>query len=705
MPIPLTLSDIRAFSGTDRVLLDSQGGLQSVNKGQRFKSFINFGDARQKNLDTYNAIRDAILNDPRYFAHDVQEMAEKLLGAVRTDRAISAVQIRGIVDQLDAMSTDSLRLGAARQLAGVHVAGRGIPEFARDFAAAYKTVAERTITDPEPAGGYGKMDFGAAIDAFEHRVEDLLTRMGDAPGDREMLGAKFLDYFGKYGLPDQGECEALVDKLKANLDESRAAGARHGEPTRQIVLDVLQSATKPLPSGAVAALAALGHSMPKGGLEAIRPGATPVDLHKALVGFYESLKAAGNAGIQMVADADAVMPAQAILTRTAVESLPTDAKRAILDLLETDDGRNLVAFYDSQAMNSPDAAHLASDIGLLVQQLKTSLGRPNPDEFFARPANFDPVRLPPSVIGHFSMEGMVNGAGSKPIADLFQGFAAKAGLEGRDAVRLFQSLVNERAKALQVTNLPVQLGVNLVRTNAQGFKVFDPDIKDTSFEKDVARNVQVALPGGKRITRENLSEARDLLMEFVTGVPGAKFATASRVDKTKVHVLMASMNQSVAGVAGGAVNETLDTRNWTMAYETSGPVKAGNFNFTLSKDPATGDVTIQGSVRKDFRGFVVFSGSGEPTAAGKGSFERTDFTVKFPAANLDTLGKAAWAIYDHDIVNAADRNPARPRECHEDAAKLVPPPFRFTGTVEVHRDVVVNAAPPGASPFADANDD
>ena len=89
----ITLNTILQFTGSDRVLLNAQGtGLVSVNRLQRFKSFFNIGDARQKNAETLTAIHHAVLNDPRFASKELQDQAVRLLSEVRVDRALDATR-------------------------------------------------------------------------------------------------------------------------------------------------------------------------------------------------------------------------------------------------------------------------------------------------------------------------------------------------------------------------------------------------------------------------------------------------------------------------------------------------------------------------------------------------------------------------------------------------------------------------------------
>ena len=106
----ISLDTISRFNGTGNVLLNTSGtDLESVGVKQSLKSFFNVGDARDRNNTTMSAIRDAVFNDPRFKSRDLKDRAKLLLDGVRTDRAIDASRIKGIVKELLALvdGTDS----------------------------------------------------------------------------------------------------------------------------------------------------------------------------------------------------------------------------------------------------------------------------------------------------------------------------------------------------------------------------------------------------------------------------------------------------------------------------------------------------------------------------------------------------------------------------------------------------------------------
>lgn len=70
-----------------------------------------------------------------------------------------------------------------------------------------------------------------------------------------------------------------------------------------------------------------------------------------------------------------------------------------------------------------------------------------------------------------------------------------------------------------------------------------PDIESTQFAKDLNRNETVKLPGNQMLDNHSLDGARDQLASFVTNGAKTTYASLGDVEKGKVRVLMAILNQ------------------------------------------------------------------------------------------------------------------------------------------------------------------
>ena len=681
----LSIDAIRNFAGTDRILVGQQGVLQSVDKGQRFRSFFNIGDARQRNSETLAAIHQAIVNDPRYFARDVQQEAVRLLSQVRTDRAIGVAEIKSIIDRLDSMSLPGQRRAAAQNIVTARLAVRGRPDFLPPgMETGYARLAREEIAIHEPAvGGFGHMDFDAALDAFEAKMQNLFTRLGDGAGDAEVLaricGKGLRSVAG--GLKSQASLDAFVDDLKANLDESRALGAQYGEEARLDVVDMLLNMEKPIaPTAAVPnpmrTLVEIGRNLPQARLANLNARSSASEINAAVREFVQALTTAPT-GLS-ITDAGEVMAAQGLMAKSAVTTWPDDVKANVLAALESDAGKNLQAFYKSEGL-SREASNCTFTLDLIATKLKAALGRPDPQMPIPVPAEPDATQLPPRVLAQFSLAATATGSGAGVVKDLID----KIEQGGSDNVSARQARMAALCHSMVVTNIPQQIyqGLFNEKTDEEGaviLRTFNPDKTGTQFDKDLLRGTPVRLPGGQPLSQDP-ARARDELVRFVTGDATATFATASTTDKMKANIIATCMNQSMSGIAMSAYGECLND-DPTSAYSKFTAVSNTNLDrdevFDLSKD-ANGDVKLHFISRRPVKAIAV---DGNVEMLALGSFDEFEMDITFPAGNLDALATADWTTYDHATVNAADKNKDDVSR-HITAADLVPDAFKFTGTV------------------------
>ncbi len=681
----LSIDAIRNFAGTDRILVGQQGVLQSVDKGQRFRSFFNIGDARQRNSETLAAIHQAIVNDPRYFARDVQQEAVRLLSQVRTDRAIGVAEIKSIIDRLDSMSLPGQRRAAAQNIVTARLAVRGRPDFLPPgMETGYARLAREEIAIHEPAvGGFGHMDFDAALDAFEAKMQNLFTRLGDGAGDAEVLaricGKGLRSVAG--GLKSQASLDAFVDDLKANLDESRALGAQYGEEARLDVVDMLLNMEKPIaPTAAVPnpmrTLVEIGRNLPQARLANLNARSSASEINAAVREFVQALTTAPT-GLS-ITDAGEVMAAQGLMAKSAVTTWPDDVKANVLAALESDAGKNLQAFYKSEGF-SREASNCTFTLDLIATKLKAALGRPDPQMPIPVPAEPDATQLPPRVLAQFSLAATATGSGAGMVKDLID----KIEQGGSDNVSARQARMAALCHSMVVTNIPQQIyqGLFNEKTDEEGaviLRTFNPDKTGTQFDKDLLRGTPVRLPGGQPLSQDP-ARARDELVRFVTGDATATFATASMADKMKANIIATCMNQSMSGIAMSAYGECLND-DPTSAYSKFTAVSNTNLDrdevFDLSKD-ANGDVKLHFISRRPVKAIAV---DGNVEMLALGSFDEFEMDITFPAGNLDALATADWTTYDHATVNAADKNKDDVSR-HITAADLVPDAFKFTGTV------------------------
>lgn len=353
----ISVDSIRNFSDGGRMLLDGNGGVGAAGPLQRLMVFFGLGGARARNTDTLGAIRAALAGDPRFFAADVQAEAARLLSKVRTDRAVGAAEIKAIVARLDGMSTGGKRLQAARDIVAGRIALRGIPDFLSECGRAgyVRLAGEEIVNGKEPACGYGKIDYDAALDGFEARMRAIFARLGDGPGDREVLsgmcGKGLRSKVG--GLKTRDLADTFVDGLRANLDESRALGLKYGERTRLAVVAMLKDMGKPvMPTGAapmpVAAMVEAARSLPKTAFANLGANPSAAEADAAMAGLAHALDRA-DFGFRLPDAAD-MRAAKSLMLHSFAESLDGAAKAGFLAALESDAGRDVLLRYDARGL-------------------------------------------------------------------------------------------------------------------------------------------------------------------------------------------------------------------------------------------------------------------------------------------------------------------------------------------------------------------
>ena len=130
--MPLTVEQLRSFDSNwgNLVVQQDANGAQQVKAGglrHALASLFHTDAAQARNKATYTAIRNAIMQDDRFFAPDVKAKADELLKGLDNGSGISASTIKGIIRQLDEMSTPEKQREAVRKAAIGHLAALGVP--------------------------------------------------------------------------------------------------------------------------------------------------------------------------------------------------------------------------------------------------------------------------------------------------------------------------------------------------------------------------------------------------------------------------------------------------------------------------------------------------------------------------------------------------------------------------------------------------
>ena len=674
--MPISVDQLRNFEGEHALRLGSDGGLEDVNRRQRFKSFFNIGHAREENRRTLDAIRTAIQNDPRYFAGAVRERAMALLAQVRTDRAIGVAQIRTIVQELDSLSTPEKQRAAISIAVTAHIAAN-TPASVEGFVGKYTLVARQVVTGSAQDGRFDMIDVAGELASYQEKIDAAVARIGDDEAVKELFfGSLERNTLGLFDRPlGQDAINDKVDRYKAGVQAFDSFDAH------DLGMTFLKMTGKPVHPGTVAAMESFSGKLPVDAISGLAAESAETDIHEAIRSFAKAVngtKFEFPEGVPPFEGSEEETAAQEYVIARALGRMSPLARTNLLDALKSPAGENLGRFYMSQVGQGAIGDYQTFMlVRSTLERLSGSEATAIPDE------EPDMSRLPPAVANQYSVAGGVSGAASAPLKSLITSWQMKAFAANPDHAfnpnESFKKKVNANATAQQAVNLAMEFSKIIVTDKDTGAKSLDYSKDKTAFFKDINRGVTIKLPDGKIISKDNMDSARDMLAEFVTGTDGAKFETAAPDVKAKVYILMASMNQSVPGGSTIAYSETLDPKGGQPMVLGMGTTRPNSHRYELSKD-GQGNITIKGTMIKNMVGISLMNQPGMKTL-GEGSFERADTTIRFPAADFERLAGADWTKYDHQPVDGADRKRDDAFR-HETAASLVPMEFRFTGTVE-----------------------
>ena len=673
--MPLTVNDLRTFTGTHALRTDAFGdNVESVNKWQRFKSFFDLGGARDQNARTLLVIREAIRNDPKFFAQDVQDRADVLIASVRTDRAIGVAQIKGIIAQLDAMSGDAERFGAARQIATGHLATRTVPDFAQGFQQMYKQLAIETVTRFEPETGFGSVDFGHRLDEFDATLRAVCNLIGDDPTARDVLAEvvtknKAFRDAGRSGIRAPEKLAETVTNLRAALEEGAEAGRLHGDMFRQIVEDSVRGLEHPYPAGTVTKIVNMAQAFSRSGLNALNADSSAEDIHAAFLEIYNACNTIDLSGAKIEGAGDR-LPIQTLFANCVFASIPDAAKPRVLAALESPTGTNLYAFYSDQSHTTDEAHKMPTYFQSAVSILKKSLGLPKPPDHPVIPLP-DFSRIPLSLLSRYSVAPAISGNAGGPVKKMIDKFQEDHTV---DAASDFRAMVNDAGKAQMVVNVAEQLAR-------------DPDFRgeDSSFSKDLPRSLEITLPDGSKLPTQDYNAARNKLVQFITGDPKAEFAKADKGIRGQACLLMSLMNQSVQGIVLTSFAHPFgaDPAGITRAVSINTPPNTGRIDhYSISKNDA-GDISIHLNSRLKLSFFMHANPNGtfDSVPLDDSSYCDCEVDMTLPRHDLDTIPNAPeWATYKHSDTERYDHE--HPLDLAGSAGK-VPAGISFTGDINI----------------------
>ena len=410
-----------------------------------------------------------------------------------------------------------------------------------------------------------------------------------------------------------------------------------------------------------------GRNMDRQGLDKLGEASSGAEIHKALEDFYNEVVRVGGKNGDLV---------HARLVQSAIAAMPEERQRALAAALMSRDGRNLLSFYSAMTtMSTAAKTFYFSTVMQIVEQLKSSLGLDGDELSLPGPAEYDVKTLPSAALVAASPSQIVSGNAMPEVKQRFTDFKAR---HGDGAAKVFRDRMNNSLENNIITTMAKRLGG----------PNFDVDAVDEQFEVDLKRDLTITVPTGAGRVQlpRDFRQARDTLVRFVANEPYATWDTASIVDKTKVRILMGTINQGMYAMLRQGLWEALDeTRQSSESpFDLTNEKGEKQWTFELSRE-ANGDIKVKMHSLRHYTAGLTWDAQRKMniTEISSRSFEEFDCEVTFPVDNMNQLARADWSRFNPKKVDDIFKKMGDTPKSRERQAKSVPREFRFAGKAEM----------------------
>ncbi len=671
----LSIDSIRNFAGVGSITLDAQGtGITSASM-QGFKSYFNIGNARQKNAETIVALHQAIVNDPRFGAQNVQAEAVRLLAEVHAERAISATQIKDIIRQLDALAERNVE-----ERVEAHLAATPLPA----WAAGHESQIGKLVTLAVANHGYGAALAGPIGEVID-RIGTIIGLAGDDQDLKDILFATLKDTLFESGttLASEERIQQRVDRFRANLAQFDACARQSADPAavKRFGVEFLTAFGKPVTPVVIDTLDQFARGLPCKPLGTLGPESSASDIVRMVHRMAETIRLnplASPDGVALFIGEDEVMPAKMYMIQRAVAELPTAAQANLRAALESSEGFAACSYIASEAFGIDGRA--ADDFNVVL--FASKFLQVHAENRLGYPGS---LTRPPDISGFsplarcaFSVDHVIDGNAAAPL---------KASILGPHH---FEQLLCPGAALHE----KIDAGAKAMTccTFASEMKKLATNSGETIFDKDIVRGMNVKLPDGKRLSNDR-ARARDELAQFVTGNPEATYAALAPTDRAKANVFIALLSQETEKAAESGIALGLSPIGSAPAF--GGVLRGGvqpTRTFAISGSSAEG-FTIH--YDGDYPYFLLFydgaDGTKQETEMGTHISTKYELEINIPADALDRVAATDWASYDStasDAILTASYQPHR----LEGSYNAIPEEFRLEADVSAGFTIQADAA-------------
>ena len=645
----ITIDTLRAVAANRTLTLNAAGNEMVENKRfQKFRSFFNIGTARAENRQTLDAVRAAIQNDPRFasLGDSGNRTLDRLLGAIRTDRAISARNIRSVLDQMEEMFNDPIyqRRGMCLRI-DARIAANPRPAALQVFTdEQYAEIAHNTLDRSAIDHNFAAVDIPARLADLNTQLEHLLTEIGDDAELRRIFLANTKRIFEHVSVND------LFDSVLPKLQGFRAAlaAAPQGNTPadtatyRRLTADLLSLIGKPIDPRHIAVLNNFAAGLPIPEIIALGPNASADNILTALNTLFDAQQ--NNPlnlpdGLRALDGGDEIWPARVFIAAMATMRLPEADRAALFTLLTSPAATQVNNLYNSIDHNDAYMSHSLS-MSILLQGVASAENHPLP-AYVRQPVDFS--AFSPMTLTRLSpLDGCFTGNAVGPMRRLLKHIPTcidnptKVNLETEeDPGAAFQRAVVPTLKSLVAFNTAEEM-VKSIKGET------------TQFAKDMHRQQNVRLPDGTMLPNTH-AEALDKLTALLSGDPAARFETAPVALRNRVHLVSALLTQNTEKLVDDGIPMAINGRDTDTPFMFSLD-QHGMRDFSLAINP-DGGITITYDRHLEIRSAVGLTE--EDLYTQPGSFQAAHISITLTGADMDHFLAANWA--EADLSDVTER--------------------------------------------------
>ena len=548
-------------------------------------------------------------------------------------------------------------LTARRILAVKEAIDQEMMRFAETFEAA-KATAPKALRQTDEKARAGELEI----------LGEALRRCG-LDRDAEAIVAKHADKFllaPNESPRSAADVRAKVDRLLANLAELRAI-AKGDASVLGAGLELLDDlAGKDITDGFLTKLARAAKSAKIDEIKGLSGTSKPLDIHKAVVRFRDSVEGAVVAAgaKDVLKGGDELDPCRQFLGELMILRCGESGVRSVRTALCTVAASQTLSVYagieDGKVPLGVSSAKLKQEIWETASALDRSL------ELFRfsahallhqKPNELKPFRTSRPTEAEFTSPEIVKdltAMSERRIARDIQATVDRYVKGAGDSADLVRNLIRTRLgpccldPAAKMSALHCRLAKNMInRTMSGEMRLFRlGKAEQTLFAKDRNRGVHVRLPDGTMLS-DKVPAARDQIARLVTRDPEAAYERLDETAKHKAEFVMSFLSQGGETVADYDFFTMLDPNMAKVPCylpEQRPTASTDLFELDLS---ANGDLTVRFTRTLENARQLYVDKTSEMRTIPPAGFTSA-YELRIPAAEFDRLANADFSRYDYD---------------------------------------------------------